>query len=363
VDPPFWRDRRVLLTGHSGFKGAWLSLWLQSLGTNLTGVSLAAPPSDPSLYELARVRDGMASSVVCDVRDSPALARAVLEARPEIVIHMAAQPLVRRSFAAPLETYETNVIGTANLLDAVRACPSVRAAIVVTSDKCYLPSHSPHRASSGGHREDDPLGGHDPYSSSKAAAELVVLAYRDSFFTDPSSPRLASARAGNVIGGGDWGAERLLPDLLRAATGGQTLRLRNPHAVRPWQHVLSPLSGYLALAQALFASAEYARAWNFGPPEADARSVESVVQGVSELWPGGIPWEVDHERHPRETASLRLDSSRAREQLGWVPPMSLEEGLALTVAWFQALGEGADMRDITLAQIGERPGTGRLRGV
>ncbi len=371
VDPAFWRNRRVLLTGHTGFKGSWLSLWLQSLGARVRGISLASPPTVPSLYELAGVGEGMDACFACDLRDAHALAQAVHHARAEVVIHMAAQPLVRRSYAAPAHTYETNVLGTVNLLDAVRACEGVRAVLVVTSDKCYAPSHPP-RA----HRESDPLGGHDPYSSSKAAAELVTSAYRHSFFSDPAGPRLASARAGNVIGGGDWGAERLLPDVFRAASAGtlkgtphgtpqgtpwraqagggqarETLRLRNPSSVRPWQHVLSPLSGYLVLAQALCSSAEYARAWNFGPHDSDARSVEWVVRRVSELWPGGICWEVDEGDHPRETPHLKLDSSLARDLLGWAPLMTLEDGLVATVEWFRALGEGQDMRAVTLAQI------------
>jgi CDP-glucose 4,6-dehydratase len=225
-------------------------------------------------------------------------------------------------------------------------CDGIRAVLVVTSDKCYAPSDAPH-----GHRESDPLGGHDPYSSSKACAELVTSAYRHSFFQDPDGPRLASARAGNVIGGGDFSADRLLPDIFRAASAGETLRLRNPSSVRPWQHVLSPLSGYLVLAQALCSSAEYARAWNFGPDDRDARTVEWVVRRVSELWPGGVPWSVDSGDHTRETASLRLDSSLARDLLGWAPVMSLEDGLAATVAWYGAWRDGGDMRKVTLGQI------------
>jgi CDP-glucose 4,6-dehydratase len=344
-DPAFWRSRSVLLTGHTGFKGAWLSLWLQALGAHVHGISLGAP-TEPSLYELAQVHEGMADSVLGDIRDPSALERAFATARPEIVIHMAAQPLVRRSFAAPRETYEANVMGTVNLLDTVRACEAVRAVVVVTSDKCYAPAH-PSRA----HREDDPLGGHDPYSSSKAAAELVTAAYRDSFFSGPTAPHVATARAGNVIGGGDWGAERLIPDVVRAATLGETLRLRNPLAIRPWQHVLSPLCGYLVLAQALHESSRYAQAWNFGPDEGDAHSVEWVVRRVSELWPGGAPWDRDEREHPRESPHLMLDSSLARELLGWAPLMSLEQGLFATVSWFRALSEGRDMREITLLQI------------
>jgi CDP-glucose 4,6-dehydratase len=348
VDPAFWRGRSVLLTGHTGFKGAWLSLWLQSLGARVTGLSLGVPPTEPSLYELARVGDGMAGSVACDIRDPGAVASAMVSARPEIVIHMAAQPLVRRSFAAPRETYETNVMGTVNVLDAVRACEGVRAVVNVTSDKCYE-----NRDLERGYRESDPLGGHDPYSSSKAAAELVTSAYRRSFFSGPHGPRVASARAGNVIGGGDWGEDRLIPDIIRAAVSGETLRLRNPHAVRPWQHVLSPLNGYLVLAQALCDSPEYACAWNFGPEESDARTVEWVVRRVSELWPGGVPWERDEGDHPHEAHYLKLDSSRARETLGWRPMLGLEQGVAATVAWYAALRNGNDVREVTLGQIAD----------
>jgi CDP-glucose 4,6-dehydratase len=348
-DVAFWRDRSVLLTGHTGFKGAWLSLWLQSLGARVTGVSLRESPTEPSLYALARVGERMAGSVACDIRDSFALTAAVLDARPEIVIHMAAQPLVRRSFALPRETYETNVIGTVNLLDAVRACEGVRAVVVVTSDKCYEPAESTRD-----HREGDPLGGHDPYSSSKAAAELVTSAYRRSFFSGRAGtdlPRVASARAGNVIGGGDWGEDRLVPDIVRAALAGETLRLRNPAAVRPWQHVLCPLGGYLLLAQALCDSPEYACAWNFGPDAGDARTVEWVVERVAELWPGGVSWARDEGEHPHETRYLRLDSSRARELLGWAPSLGLEAALGLTVEWYRAWVGGEDLREVTLGQI------------
>jgi CDP-glucose 4,6-dehydratase len=346
VDPAFWRGRSVLLTGHTGFKGAWLSLWLQSLGARVTGVSLREPPSEPSLYVLARVGEQMAASVACDVRDPSALTAAVSDACPEIVIHMAAQPLVRRSFAAPRETYEANVLGTVNLLDAVRACEGVRAVVVVTSDKCYEP-HQLER----GYREGDPLGGHDPYSSSKAAAELVTSAYRRSFFADPEGPRVASARAGNVIGGGDWGEDRLVPDIVRAALAGDVLRLRNPGAVRPWQHVLCPLGGYLLLAQVLCNSFDYACAWNFGPDARDARTVEWVVARFGELWPGELCWERDESEHPPETSRLELDSTRARELLGWVPLLGLDAALQGTVDWYRAWVDGRDLREVTLTQI------------
>jgi CDP-glucose 4,6-dehydratase len=290
----------------------------------------------------------MADSVACDIRDPAALTRALANARPEIVIHMAAQPLVRRSFAAPRETYDTNVMGTVNLLDAVRTCEGARAVVVVTSDKCYENNGSAHAF-----REDDPLGGHDPYSSSKAAAELVTSAYRRSLFSSSDSPRVASARAGNVIGGGDWGEDRLIPDLVRAAVSGERVRLRNPSATRPWQHVLCQLDGYLLLAQSLCESAAYARAWNFGPTEGDARTVEWVVTRISELWPGGLAWEVDGGEHPHEAHYLRLDSSLAREVLGWEPGLGLEAGLAATVEWYEAWMGGGDPHEVALAQISE----------
>ena len=346
IDLAFWRGRRVLLTGHTGFKGAWLSLWLQSLGASVTGISLAEMPSEPSLYQLARVHEGMASSVACDIRDALALSRELIHARPEVVIHMAAQPLVRRSFAAPSETYETNVMGTVNLLEAVRSCAGVRAVVVVTSDKCYE-----NRDTKGGYRESDPLGGHDPYSSSKAAAELVTSAYRRSFFAAEDGPRVATARAGNVIGGGDWGEDRLLPDVVRSVQEGEPLRLRNPSAVRPWQHVLCPLFGYLLLAQALCESPAFAHPWNFGPQESDARTVEWVVGQVSDMWPGAVRWEVDGSEHLHEAALLELDSTQARERLGWTPSLGLEEALRATVEWYVAWQEGRDVRELTLAQV------------
>ncbi|HEX5309203.1 MAG TPA: CDP-glucose 4,6-dehydratase [Solirubrobacteraceae bacterium] len=350
VDREFWRDRRVLVTGHNGFKGAWLCLWLQALGARVRGVSLAAPPTSPSLYELARVREGMERCIACDVRDTAALARTVQDAHPEIVIHLAAQPLVRASFAAPAETFAVNTLGSAHLLDAVRGCQEVRAVVIVTSDKCYAPI-----ANGRPHVEGDPLGGDDPYSASKAGAELVTAAYRDSFFTAPDRPRVATARAGNVIGGGDFGAERLLPDLFRAALAGEPLLLRNPEAVRPWQHVLSPLSGYLLLAQALCESGQYARAWNFGPDELDALTVRELVARVAELWPTPVDWRVDEGEHPRENPTLRLDSTRARAELGWCPSIGLEQALRMTAEWFCAYRAGADMREATIEQIDATP--------
>jgi CDP-glucose 4,6-dehydratase len=344
VRDDFWRGRRVLLSGHTGFKGAWLSLWLQELGAELTGFSLG-PPTRPSLFELARLADGM-RNIDGDIRDHEAVTRAVADSGAEIVIHMAAQPMVRRSFAEPRLTYETNVMGTVNLLDAVRQDGGARVVINVTTDKCYE-----NREWEWGYREGEPIGGHDPYSSSKACSELVTSAFRRSFFADPDGTRLASARAGNVIGGGDWGEDRLVPDIMRAALGGAPLRLRNPNSIRPWQHVVNPLSGYLLLAQALWDSADYADAWNFGPPEEDARPVGWIVDRLAAGWPHELEWTADAGPHPHEARYLKLDSSRARGRLGWRPNVRLDAALDSIADWHLRLRDGQDMRAVTLRQI------------
>jgi CDP-glucose 4,6-dehydratase len=344
-DRDFWRGRRVLLTGHTGFKGAWLSLWLQSLEAEVVGVS-AGVPTEPSFFQLARVGDTM-RSIAASVCDADAVCTAVESVAPQVVIHMAAQPIVRRSFDDPRETYETNVMGTVNVLDAVRlSAHDIRAVVVVTSDKCYE-----NRESERAYREGDPLGGADPYSSSKACAELVTSAFTRSFFSGSQRPRVASARAGNVIGGGDWGENRLVPDVIRAASAADEIRVRNPASIRPWQHVLNPLSGYLLLAQALWDSPDHAGSWNFGPPEDDARPVGWIVERICELWPDELRWSYDDGPHPPEARYLKLDSSRARERLGWCPPVALDSALQSIVEWHRALGEKADMRALTLAQI------------
>jgi len=347
VDPDFWRGRRVLLTGHTGFKGAWLALWLQALGARVTGFSLGVPTA-PSLYELAHVGEDM-EGIEGDVRDPGALADALASARPEVVIHMAAQSLVRHSFREPRLTYEVNVMGIVNLLDAVRRDGDVRVLVNVTSDKCYQ-----NREWEWAYREHEPMGGHDPYSSSKGCAELVTDAFRRSFFSAEDATRIASARAGNVIGGGDWAEDRLIPDLMRAALERRTVHVRNPNSIRPWQHVLNPLGGYLTLAQALWSSPELAGAWNFGPADEDARPVRWIVQRMAALWPQQLLWAEDAEPHrPRlhEARHLKLDSSRARSHLGWRPRWGLQEGLDATVAWYRALHAGEDMSLVTAAQI------------
>jgi CDP-glucose 4,6-dehydratase len=357
VDPDFWRDRDVLLTGHTGFKGAWLALWLQALGARVTGLADTVP-TEPSLYEIARVAGGMAADLRIDVRDHDAVRAACVEAAPEIVVHMAAQALVRPSYADPHATFETNVMGTVNVLDAVRATPSVRAVVNVTSDKCYAnePGREPRAFVEG-----DPMGGHDPYSSSKGCAELVADAYRSSFFSGgPGAVRLGCARAGNVIGGGDWGEDRLIPDIVRGALAGTPIPVRNPEAVRPWQHVLNPLSGYLRLAEALHGAAEDGGGWNFGPASGDARTVRWIADRVSELWDGELAWEFDPGPHPPEAHFLTLDSAKARERLDWAATWDLDATLHAIVAWYAALRAGADMREVTLAQIADFAATGTL---
>jgi CDP-glucose 4,6-dehydratase len=343
-DPAFWRGRRVLVTGHTGFKGAWLVLWLHRMGAEVSGLALA-PPSEPSLFELARVGE-LCTSHAVDVRDAEAVAGAVGEARPDVVFHMAAQSLVRRSFREPLETYDVNVMGTVHVLDAVRRHGGTPVVVNVTSDKCYE-----NQEWEWGYREDDPVGGHDPYSSSKGCAELVTTSFRNAFFSGERGPRLASARAGNVIGGGDWGEDRLVPDIMRGALAGEPIEVRRPDAVRPWQHVMNPLSGYLVLAEALAADASYATAFNFGPPDEDARPVSWVVDRLAERWPGELDCRTGAGGQPHEAGWLKLDSSRARTRLGWRPRWDLARALDAVVDWYVALRRGADLREVTDGQI------------
>ena len=343
VNEAFWRGRRVLVTGHTGFKGSWLCLRLARLGADVVGFSDGIP-TNPSLYEAADVEE-ILISITGDIRDAASVRRAVAEHRPEVVLHLAAQSLVRRSFAAPVATYETNVLGTANVLEAFRGVRGVRAAVIVTSDKVYAPAPSRR------HREDDPLGGADPYSSSKACAELVTEAYRTSFFAGDDAPAVATARAGNVIGGGDWAADRLIPDVTTALATGEPVEIRYPQAVRPWQHVLDALEGYLVLAERLWNDRSAARGWNFGPEHAEARTVEWVVSRVAEHW--GVPISVTSSRgeQPSEAPSLELDSALARAELGWNPRWNLERALRATADWYRLHAAGASARDLTIAQI------------
>ncbi|MGY3408394.1 CDP-glucose 4,6-dehydratase [Bradyrhizobium sp. GM5.1] len=346
IDARFWNGRKVFLTGHTGFKGGWLTLVMRLLGAEVHGFAL--PPEKPEgIFGAAGVA-GDVHHVIGDIRDAAALAKALREASPEVVIHMAAQPLVRLSYTEPVETYATNVMGTVNLLEAVRQEPDVRAVVVVTSDKCYENVGWPW-----GYRETDPLGGHDPYSNSKACAELVASAYRRSFFQEGHGASLGSVRAGNVIGGGDWAKDRLVPDAMRAFAANQPLLIRNPEAVRPWQHVLDPLIGYMVLIEHLaHQGAPFADAWNFGPRAASEVSVKTVVEGLAARWAGCAGWRRDHgEIHPHEAAYLRLDCSKAHLRLGWQPLIPLEEALQLTVDWYAALRAGANMRQVSSAQI------------
>ena len=349
LNPAFWNGRCVLLTGHTGFKGSWISLWLQSMGAHVVGYALA-PPTSPSLFEVAEVGNGM-TSIIGDIRDLAKLHAAFAEHRPEIVIHMAAQPLVRYSYIEPVETYSTNVMGTVHLLEAVRNTPGVRAVVNITTDKCYE-----NREWVWGYRENEPMGGYDPYSNSKGCAELVSSAYRSSFFNANSHAQhgvaLATVRAGNVIGGGDWAQDRLIPDILYAFEQSNVVHIRNPHAIRPWQHVLEPLLGYLTLAERLYEHGPgYAEGWNFGPNDEDAKPVRWVVEQMAKMWGNDAQWKTDIGEHPHEANYLKLDISKARTRLDWHPVLRLNEALKLIIDWAKQRQAGADIRELTFAQI------------
>jgi CDP-glucose 4,6-dehydratase len=345
----FWKGRRVLLTGHTGFKGSWLSLWLDALGAEVTGYALE-PPTEPNLFEQACVA-AMVRSVHADIREFPRLTAAIAECRPEVVIHMAAQSVVRRGYEDPIETYSTNVIGTVNLLEALRQLKHSCAVVNVTSDKCYA-----NREWVWGYRENESMGGSDPYSSSKGCAELVTAAYQESFFPPSSLDHhgiaLASARAGNAIGGGDWTKDQLIPDLVRAFLAGQPCLIRNPSAIRPWQFVLEPLRGYLMLAERLTEDAShFASAWNFGPADVDAKPVAWIADELARSWGDHASWSQDAAVHPRESRSLKLDASKARVCLDWHPVLPLNQALGWIVEWYRACQAGADLGRLTREQI------------
>ncbi len=345
VDAAFWSGKRVFVTGHTGFKGSWLALWLESMGARVKGFALP-PETQPNLFEAARVGEGVETQFG-DIRDLEAISAAVAGFEPEILIHMAAQPLVRLSYRDPVATYSTNVMGTVHVLEACRSLGSLRAFVSVTTDKCYENREWPW-----GYREYEAMGGHDPYSNSKGCAELVTAAYRSSFFSSPDAPAIASARAGNVVGGGDWAEDRLIPDILRSFESGNAVRIRNPLSTRPWQHVLEPLSGYLTLAQALYEHGQrYAEGWNFGPREEDARPVQWIVEEMVARWGGEARWERDEDFHPHEARYLKLDISKARESLRWEPRWPLATTLAGIVDWHKAWLAGADMRAHCLGEI------------
>ena len=350
-EPNSWKGRRVFLTGHTGFKGGWLALWLTAKGARVRGYALD-PSTVPNLFDLADVADVLDDDRG-DIRDYPKLEASLVDFEPEVVFHLAAQPLLRRSYADPLGTYSTNVMGTANLLEAVRKSPGVRAVVCVTTDKCYQ-----NREWAWPYRETDPLGGHDPYSSSKACAEIVAAAYRDSYFPvnrlGEHRVAIATARAGNVIGGGDWSEDRLVPDLIRGFKTGKPVLIRRPNAVRPWQHVLEPLQGYISLAEHLLEGrAEAASAFNFGPSEDDAWPVERIATKLASMWGAGASWVYDSAPTVHEAHYLKLDSSKARSELGWRPRLNLETALEWTMLWYRNWQTGADMGAETRAQIGQ----------
>lgn len=348
VDSSFWSGKRVFLTGHTGFKGSWLSLWLQSMGAQVKGFALE-PPTTPSLFEEAKVAEGMISEIG-DIRDLEAIKHSMIDFNPEILIHMAAQPLVRLSYREPVSTYATNVMGTVHVLEAARQCFALKAIVNVTTDKCYE-----NREWAWGYRENEPMGGHDPYSNSKGCSELVTSAYRNSFFSSPDTASLASARAGNVIGGGDWADDRLIPDILRAFEKAVPVIVRNPRATRPWQHVLEPLSGYLMLAQRLYTEGTegFAAGWNFGPRDQDVKPVEAILDHMVECWGEGASWLLDQDTHPHEAQLLKLDISKAESQLKWHPRWTLESTLDRIIEWHRCWLSGGDVKVKTLEQISE----------
>ena len=346
MNRPFWRGKRVFLTGHTGFKGGWLCLLLSNVGAEIHGFALT-PPTEPNFFTVTDLHARLASSTIADIRDADTLTKAMQAAQPDVVLHLAAQPLVRYSYTAPVETYAVNVMGTVNLLEAVRQTPSVKAVVNVTTDKCYE-----NREWVWPYRENEAMGGFDPYSSSKGCSELVTAAYRRSFL-GPAGIHLASARAGNVIGGGDWAVDRLIPDFLRALDAGQLFTIRSPLATRPWQHVLEPLSGYLMLAERLYTEDRgFSEAWNFGPDEADAKPVQWIVEHLCSQVPHAA-WQCDVSPQPHEANTLRLDISKAKAQLGWRPQWNLQTALAMTLAWHQAWRQGSNMADLSLRQIRE----------
>ena len=344
MNPDFWAGRRVLLTGHTGFKGSWLALWLRQLGAHVTGYALE--PATPSLFQIAKIGEKV-DSVIGDVRDLPVLRSVIKRVQPEVVIHMAAQALVRAAYVDPVGTHQTNVMGTVNVLEAVRDVPDTRAVVVVTSDKSYE-----NREWLWGYRESDPVGGRDPYSSSKACADLVTHAYRRSFFDNSESVGIASARAGNVIGGGDWSVDRLVPDVMAAFADGRSVTIRNPNALRPWQHVLEPLGGYLRLAERLVEDPlHFSEVWNFGPREDDAKPVSWVVCRLAERWGNGAEWTTSSAREVHEAQYLKLDCSKARARLGWTPRLDLEDALDWVIEWYRAYGDGRDGGGLAEEQI------------
>lgn len=345
VNPLFWNGKKVFMTGHTGFKGSWMSLWLQKMGAIVKGYALD-PPSDPALFTEAGIGKDMESQIG-DIRDLEGIKKSMREFNPDILIHMAAQPLVRLSYVEPIDTYMTNVMGTANVLEAARSCKNLKAIVSVTTDKCYE-----NKEWAWGYRENEPMGGYDPYSSSKGCAELVTAAYRNSFFNTSSSAAIATARAGNVIGGGDWAEDRLVPDILKAFEKKETVIVRNPLATRPWQHVLEPLSGYLVLAENLYTGGSpFAEAWNFGPQDEDCKTVQWMLDHMVSLWGNGASWQLDENSHPHEARLLKLDCSKAKAELKWEPRWHVDQALEKIISWHHAWLKGQDMKENCLKEI------------
>ncbi|WP_339627064.1 CDP-glucose 4,6-dehydratase [uncultured Winogradskyella sp.] len=345
VNKDFWKLKKVFLTGHTGFKGSWTSLWLQSMGAIVKGYSLE-PNTNPNLFTAANVSDKMHSEIG-DIRDLKKISKSMLDFNPDVLIHMAAQPLVRLSYQEPVDTYTTNVIGTVNVLEAARSCSNLKAIVSVTTDKCYENNEW-----EWGYRENEPMGGHDPYSSSKGCAELVTTAYRRSFFSTENSASLASARAGNVIGGGDWAVDRLIPDILNAFENSKSVIIRNPLSTRPWQHVLEPISGYLVLAQELYINGDdYADGWNFGPRDEDCKPVSWILDKMTTAWGEGAKWELDKNNNPHEAGFLKLDCSKAANKLKWQPKWGLNETIKLIIDWHQLYINGGDVKEQCLKEI------------
>jgi CDP-glucose 4,6-dehydratase len=345
VSPTFWKNKRVFLTGHTGFKGSWLSMWLQEMGAHVKGFSLA-PHTTPNLFHEAKVKEGMESEIG-DIRDLQLITESMCDFDPEIVIHMAAQPLVRLSYSEPVETYATNVMGTIHVLEAARKCKNLKSIVAITTDKCYENKEWPW-----GYRENEPMGGHDPYSSSKGCCELLIASYRNSFFNTPESASLASVRAGNVIGGGDWSDDRLIPDILKAFEKSEPAVVRNPLSTRPWQHVLEPLSGYLVLAEKLYQDGDqFAEAWNFGPRDEDCQSVAYILDKMIATWDQGASWVMDANSHPHEAGFLKLDCSKAKQKLHWEPKWNLEFTLTSIVKWHKAFLQNENIRLICQNEI------------
>jgi len=346
----FYKGKCVLVTGHTGVKGAWLSAWLLEMGAKVVGYALAPETDRPNLFVDAKL-DQEIDSVIADLGDLEKLRKTCEDNRPDVILHLAAQSLVRRSYANPIETFQTNVLGTAHVLEAARSTPSVRACVIVTTDKCYE-----NRETLRAYREDDALGGHDPYSASKGAAEIVTSSYRRSFFADDTSANIGSARAGNVIGGGDWAEDRLIPDVVRAIKGGTELHIRNPESVRPWQHLLEPLSGYLSLGQRLFESGEaFAEAWNFGPNDEDAVPVQQVLEQIQKEWPAASQLQIHYgpsDKQLHEANLLMLDSTKAKSKLNWQPKLNLEKAVSWTCGWYEKyLKDSAQARALLSEQI------------